>query len=282
MRMIEFFEILVNPDVPFLRLALAAGMLASFAFGIVGSFVVARKISYVAGGIAHSVLGGLGLGLFLQFRVGWKWMNPMYGAFLAAILAAFLIAYVSQRYRERADTVIGAVWSVGMAGGLLFMAKTPGYMDPMSFLFGNILLLTSGDLWMILILDAVILSMTLLYYNSLVAVSFDEEYARLRGINVELLNVFLLVMIALSVVLLIRVVGIVLVIALFTLPAAIAGKFVGKMWQMMAGAVLFCMFFTVAGLAAGFYFDLPAGPVIIVIAGIGYFLTLGAGTRKAG
>ena len=280
--MIEFIDTLLNPEVPFLRYALISGILASFAFGIVGSFVVARKISYIAGGIAHSILGGLGLGLFLQFRLGWGWMNPMYGAFLAAIIAALVIAHVSHRYQERADTVIGAVWSLGMAGGLLFMAKTPGYMDPMSFLFGNILLITVDDLWMIFILDLVILLITLLFYNSLVAVSFDEEYARLRGINVELLNIVLLVMIALSVVLLIRVVGIVLVIALFTLPAAIAGKFVGKMWQMMAGAVLTCMLFTILGLAAGFYFDLPAGPVIIVIAGIIYFLTINFGSRKSG
>lgn len=280
--MIDFFEALLNPEVPFLRYALISGILASFAFGVVGSFVVARKISYIAGGIAHSILGGLGLGLFLQFRLGWSWMNPMSGAFLAAIIAALVIAHVSHRYQERADTVIGAVWSLGMAGGLLFMAKTPGYMDPMSFLFGNILLITVNDLWMIFILDLVILLITLLFYNSLVAVSFDEEYARLRGINVELLNIVLLVMIALSVVLLIRVVGIVLVIALFTLPAAIAGKFVGKMWQMMAGAVLFCLFFTAAGLAAGFYFDLPAGPVIIVLAGIFYFLTINLGSRKSG
>ena len=278
--MTEFFEVLFNPDIPFLRLALTAGILASFAFGIVGSFVVARKISYIAGGIAHSIFGGLGLGMFLQLRLGWAWMNPLYGAFVAAIISALLIAFISRRFREREDTVIGAVWALGMAGGLLFMAKTPGYTDPMSFLFGNILLITVNDLWMVLILDIVIMVLSLLYYNSLVAVSFDEEYARLRGIGVEYQNVMLLILIALSVVLLIRVVGIVLVIALFTLPAAIAGKFAGKLWQMMMGAVLFCMLFVLIGVTLSFLFDLPAGPVIIVVAGIFYIAALAFGRGK--
>jgi len=270
--MAEFWAVLWNPDIAFLRLALAVGLMASIAFGVIGSYVVARRISYLAGAIAHSVLGGIGAALYLQKARGVVWLEPIYGALVAALLAALIIGLVSMYARQREDAVIGALWSIGMATGLLFIAKTPGYVEPMSYLFGNILLLTKADIWMVLGLDIIIVLAGVLFYNRFLAVCFDEEFARLRGIPVRLYYLVLLAMTALAIVLLVRVVGIVMVVALLTLPAAVASYFSRSLWQMMVFATICCMLFICSGLAASFSADLPAGPTIIVIAGFVYIL----------
>ncbi|MEJ2689308.1 MAG: metal ABC transporter permease [Deltaproteobacteria bacterium] len=270
--MADFFAALLQPEIPFLRLALAVGLLASVAFGIIGSYVVARRISYLAGAIAHSVLGGIGCALYLQKAKGYLWMEPVYGAVTAALLSALLIGLVSLYAKQREDTVIGAIWSIGMAVGLLFIAKTPGYVEPMSYLFGNILLLTSEDIWMVVGLDLIIVLAGVIFYHKLLAVCFDEEFARLRGIPVQVFYLLLLGMTALTIVLLVRVVGIVMVVALLTLPAAVASYFVRSLWQMMVLATVLCMLFIGSGLSISFNADLPAGPSIIMVAGVVYIL----------
>ena len=276
--MAEFIAALSDPDIPFLRYACLAGILASFAFGIVGSYVVARRITYIAGAIAHCVIGGIGAALYCRHAYGWVWCDPMYGATAAALLSALIIGLVSLYARQREDTVIGALWAVGMAIGLLFIARTPGYIDPMSYLFGNILMISSGDLWTILVLDMVIAGTGLAFYNRFVAICFDEEFARLRGVNVEFWYLLLLCLTALTVVLLISIVGIVMVIALLTLPAAVAGQFARRMGHMMMLAILFSMFFILAGLATSYQYDLPSGPVIILYGGAAY-LSVSLGKR---
>lgn len=276
----EFIAALVNPDIPFMRYALLVGLLASIAFGVIGSYVVVRRISYLAGAIAHCVLGGIGAGLYLQKVVGVTWFEPLYGALLAALFAALLIGLVSIYAKQREDTVIGALWAVGMAVGLLFIAKTPGYFDPMSYLFGNILLVSQNDLWLVAGLDIVVVGAGCCLYQRMLAVCFDEEYARIRGVNATAYYLLLLSLIALTVVLLVRVVGIVLVVALLTLPAAIAGQFSRTLWQMMSIATIFCALFVSSGLAVSYHFDLPSGPVIIVIAGLMYLILLAANQIK--
>jgi zinc transport system permease protein len=177
--------------------------------------------------------------------------------------------------REREDTIIGAVWAIGMAIGVLFIAVTPGYHeDLMSYLFGNILLIGAGDLWIMAALDVVVLVLALGLYPQLEAVCFDEEFARLRGLNVEAYVLILLVLTALTVVLLVSVVGIVLVIALLTLPAAIAGHFTTTLRGMMAVASILAVSFTTAGLAVSYSPDLPAGATTIVVAGAAYLSVL--------
>ena len=194
----------------FLRHALVAGALAGIACGVVGSYVVVRRITYIAGAIAHCVLAGLGIARWLKVVHGWP-VTPAQGAVVAAVAAALVIGIVSLRVREREDTIIGAVWAIGMAVGILFIAVTPGYHeDLMSYLFGNILLIGGGDLWAMAALDAVVLLLALGLYPQLEAVCFDEEFARLRGLNVEAYVLVLLVLTALTVVLLVSVVGIVL------------------------------------------------------------------------
>lgn len=272
--MTEFFNILLDPNIPFFRYALLTGVFASLPFGIIGTFVVVRRISYIAGAISHCVLGGIGLGLYLEKAMGVTWFGPMTGAVLAALLAAVILTLVSRHARQREDSVIGALWAVGMATGLLFIARTPGYVDPMSYLFGNILLVSKTDFLFVLALDVVVLGLVGIFYHKFLAVCFDEEFARLRGIPTAWIYLLLLCLTALTIVLLVRVVGIVMVIALLTLPAAAAGNFSRNIFQMMLLAVLFCAAFVVLGLGVSFGLDLPSGPIIIVIAAIVYLFSL--------
>lgn len=261
---------------PFLRYALLTGILASVACGIIGSYVVTKRITYIAGSIAHCVLGGLGAARYCQVVYGWEWFYPFYGAVAAALISAAIIGTVSMRTRQREDTVIGALWAIGMAVGILFIYKTPGYNeDLMSYLFGSILMVSPQDLWMIVCLDALVATAGILFYNQFLALCFDEEFARLRGINVEAHYLLLLCLTALTVVLLVSVVGIVMVIALLTLPAAIAGELTKKLWHMMALSAALTILFTASGLALSYGPDLPAGATTIVIAGGAYLLVVG-------
>lgn len=264
---------------PLLLYGVAAGLLASVACGVVGTYVVTRRIAVIAGSISHCVLGGLGAAWYLKAGLGWEFAHPMAGAVVAAILAAVIIGWVGQRAKERVDTVISAIWAVGMAVGLLFIAKTPGYdQDLMTYLFGDILLVSRGDLWLIAALDAVILGVCFLFFRQLQAVCFDEEFARTRGVPVAVFDYLLLILIALTVVLLISVVGLVLVIALLTLPVAIAGPFARRMGWLMAASAVLCAVFTLGGMALAYGPNLPTGATIIVLAAGAYLAVLLART----
>ena len=273
--MLEFLQALRDPDIAFLRYALTAGLLAGIAFGIIGSYVVVKRISYLAGAIAHCVLGGIGGALYLQQVHGLAWADPMLGALFAALAAALIIGLVSIYAREREDTVISALWVMGMAVGILLIAKTPGYTDPMSYLFGNILMISAADVWIILVLDCIIVTISIFFYNRLQAVCFDEEFARLRGLNSRILYLLLLGLTALTIVLLVRIVGIIMVVALLSLPAAIAGQFCGRLWQMMLVAAMLSMGCIAAGLYLSYSFDLPSGATIVLLAGSVYLACFG-------
>ena len=262
----------------FLQNALLTGILASVACGIIGTYIVVRRISYIADGIAHTVLGGMGAALYLQKVYHWQGVVPIHGALVAAIIAAVIIGLVSLRAKQREDTVISALWAVGMAVGIVFISRTPGYNeDLMGYLFGNILMVSSNDLWMLAGLDAVIVAIGLLFYNQFLAVCFDQEFARLRGVKVELFYLLLLGLAALTVVVLATVVGIVMVIALLTLPIGIAALFSTTMWRMMVISTILCAVFTTSGLVLSYGPDYPAGATTIIIAGAAY---LGAVTLK--
>ncbi|MGA2033826.1 MAG: metal ABC transporter permease [Thermoguttaceae bacterium] len=283
--MSEFFQALRDPDIAFFHDAFIVGILASVALGIIGTYVVTRRITYIAGAISHCVLGGIGAALYLRTVCGWAWCDPLYGAVASALLAAVLIGLVSLYARQREDSVIGALWSVGMAVGLLFFAKTPGYADPMSYLFGNILLVGREDLRLVVALDLLVAGLGIALYHKFLAVCFDEEFTELRGVRVKLHYLLLLCLTALTVVLLVRVVGIVMVIALLTLPAAVAGHFSRQLWQMMGLAILCCMAFITAGLGVSYHWDLPPGPSIIILAAGVYLavvLIRGAGRLRGG
>jgi zinc transport system permease protein len=265
----------------FLQHALIAGLLAGVVCGIIGSFVVVRRIATISGAIAHFVLAGLGAARWLQVVHDQQWADPMLGAVVAALVAAVVIGLVSLRAGEREDTAIGALWAIGMAVGILFIARTPGYNeDLMSYLFGNVLLVGADDLKLMALLDLVVIGCCVTLFARLQAVCFDEEFARVRGIRVELDYLLLLSLIALTVVLLVSVVGIVLVIALLTLPAAIAGRFTSTLAGMMGLAALLSMAFTSIGLAVSYGPDLPAGATTIAIAGLAYVAVIGIGALR--
>lgn len=279
----ELFHALTDPDIPFLRYAFIAGALSSASFGMVGAFVVTRRLTYIAGAIAHCVLGGVGAALYAQGALGWQWCTPMLGAVVSALLAALLIGNASARTREREDTIIGAMWAVGMAAGLLFLARTPGYADPMNYLFGNILLISRRDLWLIAGLDVLVAVLCLLFYNKFMAISFDPEFARLRGVRVQAYYLLLVCLVALTVVLLLNVVGLILVIALLTLPAASANRLTRHMPRIMLLATLFCLLFTQTGLALSYVLEFPSGPVVILVGAAVYLavtVLAGRGFRR--
>ncbi len=278
----EFIDALMHHS--FLQYALLTGLLASVACGIVGTYVVTRRITYIGGGIAHSILGGMGVAYFLSVAYRWNGLKPMYGAIIAALLAAIIIGLVSLKSRQREDTVISSIWAIGMAVGVIFISRTPGYnQDLMSYLFGNILMVTHSDLWLIAGLDALVIVIGILFYNQFTAVCFDEEFARVRGLNVSFYYLLLLCLTALTVVILVTVVGIVMVIALLTLPVAVAGHFTRTMWGTMILATILSIVFVVTGLAVSYGPNLPAGATVILIAGLAYLLVaVGAGIYRSG
>lgn len=257
------------------RNALFAALLTGVACGVVGTYVVTRRITYIAGAIAHSVLGGLGAAQYADRVLGWTWMDPLYGAFAAALLSAAIIGVAAQKGAEREDTVIGAVWAVGMAIGILFMYHTPGYsQDLFSYLFGDILMVTRPEVIFTAVLDVILVGAAVYFYRPMQAVCFDEEFAKLRNVRVNLYYGLMLAATAVTVVLLSMVVGLVLAIALLTLPAAIAGRFARSMAGMMVLAGLVCIGFNVLGLTVSYAADWPTGPTIIVLAGGAYFASL--------
>lgn len=260
--MTELYRLIVTH--PFIQHAVIAALLASIACGITGTFVVARRQSYLAGGIAHTVLGGLGVAVFLG-------IPPLAGALGAALGAALLIGWVSLRFTQHEDTVISALWSLGMATGIILLSLTPGYSrDLMSYLFGNILMVTRDGLLLLAGLDVVIVAVTALLLNQLTAVAFDREHASVRGLPADTVYLVSLSLTALTVVALMQVVGLILVIALLTLPAAAARRLTRSLRAMMIVAALLSLVFSITGLAAAFVLNLPAGASITVITGAGY------------
>ncbi len=272
----DFFQALADPDLSFLRNALFLGLIGSVPLGAVGTFVVARRISYLAAAIAHSVLGGIGAALYCREALGWAWVDPIFGALLVALVSAGLIGWVSLRAKQREDAVIGAIWVTGMAIGLLFLARTPGYVDPMGYLFGDILLVGVSDLWIAAAVGVLILIVLALWHRQILAVCFDSEFASIRGVRADLIYWLLLMLTALTVVVLVSLVGIVLVIALLTLPPAIAALRARSLWGMLTGAIVLNVLFVFVGLGISFEIDSPTGPSIILLAAGFYLVALAA------
>ncbi|MCL2179511.1 MAG: metal ABC transporter permease [Treponema sp.] len=263
----EFFSALFNLNFPFLRNALLAGLLSSVLFGVLGSVVVVRRISSLAGAVSHAVLGGIGMALYLSATVI-PGFPPIAGALIFAVIAALVIGLVSLKAKQREDTVINAIWVIGMSLGLLFMAKTPGYADPSTWLFGNILLISTTDLIMMAVLGVIVLVLAVRFYAQIEASSFDAEFAGTRGVPVNKIFILILVLTAVAIVLLQTSVGIVMVIAMLTLPAGCAAVFSRNLAAMMISSCVFAAFFSVCGLVSGWIFDLPVGAMTVIIAGI--------------
>jgi zinc transport system permease protein len=262
-------EILEALQFGFMRHALMAGLLVSIACGVVGAFVVIKRIVFLSGSIAHSAYGGIGLAYYFGG-------NPILGAILFSLLAATGMGLVQRKTRQRADTLIGVMWAIGMAVGIIFIDLSPGYKaDLMSYLFGSILAVPVQDLYLMAVLDGLILLLVALFYKELLSVSFDETFTAIRGVPVDIIYILLMGMIGLTVVMMMRVVGLIMVIALLTIPAAIAGQWVGELRRMMLVASGLGVFFTTTGLWLSYFLNLTSGATIILVAGVGYLISLG-------
>lgn len=253
----------------FMRNALAAGLLTAVICGIIGSLVVVNRLVFLAGGVAHSAYGGIGLSFFF----GWP---SMVGALGFSLFSAMIMAAVSIGAKHRADTIIGVMWAMGMASGILLLDATPGYnVDLMSYLFGSILSVPQSDLIGMAVVTLLILILVGHFFQDFLAMSYDEEFARIRGIPVRRLYFLLVGIVAVSVVMVVQVVGLILVISLLTIPPYIAEKYTKSLASMMALASILGMFFTTGGLWLSYVFDLTSGATIIFLAGTVFFLSLG-------
>ena len=261
---------------PFLIMALGAGLAASVSGGIIGAYVVTKRIVFISGSISHSVLGGMGLFLWLKRTYNLDFLSPLQGALLFAILSATLLGWVHLKYKEREDSIIAALWATGTSIGVIFITFTPGYnVELMNFLFGNILWATQSDLSTLLVLDAFVIGSTLLFYRKFQAICFDEKQAILQGLSVKTLYIFLLCLIALSIVVLIQVVGAILVISLLTMPAAATACFAKKLSTLMKTSVAASMLFSCIGIYAAYELNWPPGATITLVAALFYSLSLG-------
>ena len=251
----------------FMRNALLAALLASVACGVVGTYVVVKRIVFIAGGISHAAFGGIGLGYFLG-------VNPLWVVTPFSLAAALAIGLISRKSKTAEDTTIGVFWSLGMALGILFIGLAPGYApDLFSYLFGNILTVSLSDLYVLLVLDVVILVTVWLLHRQFQAIAFDEEYAAASGLPVMGLNLALLGLIALTVVILIRIVGIILVLALLTAPAAVAGLLTHDFKKRILYSVVLGNVFCFTGLFASYEMNVASGAVIVIVSVLSYLLT---------
>ena len=247
----------------FIQNAILAGILVSFASGIIGSLIVVNRMVFLAGGIAHTSYGGIGLAVYFGFPI-------FLGASIFACAAALLMAFITLKNRNRIDTFIGLIWAIGMAIGIILIDLTPGYnVDLMSYLFGSILAVSDQDLYFMGGLLFVIVVIMSVWYRDILAVSYDSEYANLRSINVPFFYTLILVLSALTVVVAIKVVGLILVIALLTIPIYIAEKLSNTLASMMVYAGVLSTFFTLLGLLLSYNYDLTSGATIIMVSGIG-------------
>ena len=243
----------------FMQRALIAAVLVSISCGVVGSYVVIKKIVSLSGAISHAAFGGVGLGYFLG-------VNPVLAAIPFSIISAISIGGVKQITNISEDTAIGILWSVGMAIGVIFINLTPGYApDLFSYLFGSILTVSNTDLYIMFVLDLVIIAIVFLFRREFLAVSFDEEFSNVVGLHALLVYMLLLALVALSVVVLIKVVGVILLIALFTIPAAISKQYTYNLRNLMILATILAIILTSLGLILSFIFNLASGATIVMV-----------------
>lgn len=260
---------------PLLIASLLASISASVISGIIGSYVVVKRIVFIAGSISHSILSGVGFAIWLDRTQGISWLSPLYGALMAGIVAAWIIGWTHLNYRQREDSVIAVLWSVGMAIGIIFISQTPGFnVELTNFLIGNIVWVSKTDLYTLFSVDLIVIMLIFCLHKRFLVICFDEDQARLQGIHIERFYFLLLTLISLSIVLLMQVVGIVLVMAMLTIPPVMANLFTHRLSIMMSVAILINIALCLAGHLIAFHLDWPIGATIGLLAGISYGIVL--------
>ena len=247
--------------------ALLAALFASITCGITGAYIVSRRIVFISGGITHASFGGIGIGYFFGF-------NPIVGAMIFSVLSALSIEYMSKKNNVREDSVIAILWSFGMAVGIIFIFLTPGYSaNLMSFLFGNILTVTKLNLVLLFILALLITGIFLVFFKTILFIAFDEQYARAVKLPVETINYLMITLVALTIVFNIKVVGIILVISLLTIPQTIANIFTKKFEIMIWLSIIIGFLGSISGLLLSYYLNVPSGAAIIFFLVILFFIS---------
>lgn len=260
----------------FMQHAVAISILGSIACGIIGTLVTVNRMSALAGSIAHASFGGLGL----AYLIG---IHPLIGATGFAVVSAVGIGVISSKSQKRSDTAMAALWATGMAAGLVFIRLSGTYSaDLMSWLFGSLLAVSKTDILLTGILDILILLVITGLYKEFLAVSYDREFSSLQGIPTGLIRGLFMVLTALTAVMLMKVTGLIMVIAMLTIPAAIAETFITSFRKMMILASILAALFSLGGLALAWILDLPPGAVIILLAAMGYFASLGIERIRTG
>jgi zinc transport system permease protein len=250
----------------FMQHALLAGVLVGIIAGIIGSLVVVNRMVFLAGGIAHAAYGGVGMAIYFSLPI-------FFGASLFSVAVALLLAKLSFDNRHQTDTMIGLIWAIGMAVGIILIELTPGYQsDFMSYLFGSIIAVSEADLWYMASLVVILALMLTFFYNDIVSISYDPNFAMLRGIPVKLFYTLLLILTSLAVVVAMRVVGLILVMALLTIPTFIADKLANSLLGMMIYSALLAIVFTLSGLIIAYYYDLSTGATIILVGAVSLLL----------
>ena len=245
-----------------------AGILISIAIAIIGSLIVINKAASITGSIAHGSFGGVGIGIYLG-------VNILLSTTIFTVFLALLLSFITLKFKHRQDSLIGVIWALGMSIGIIFISLTPGYhADLMSYLFGNILLIENQDLLMMGAVDLILLVSVILLYNRLLAMSYDREFMYLRGVNSNLLYTYFLILTALTIVMSVRAIGIILILALFTIPAIIAEKFTKKFYTMMILSGILAAVFIVSGILISANYDISPTPVIVIIASAALFLSM--------
>jgi zinc transport system permease protein len=241
----------------FFRNAFLAALFASITCGIIGTYIVSRRIVFISGGITHASFGGIGMGYYFGF-------DPILGAMIFGIMSALGVEFFTKKADLREDSAIAMLWSLGMAVGIIFIFLTPGYApNLMSYLFGNILTVSKADLIFLFLLSLIVIGFFVLFYRMILFVSFDEEYALTNNVPVRFFNAVLISLVALTIVLNIRVVGIILVISLLTIPQAIANLFTKQFHRMLIASIISGFIGSMAGLVLSYYYDIPSGAAII-------------------
>lgn len=269
----SFLETLFSHSI--LQYALIATLFASIANGVIGSFVVIRRLAFISGGISHSILGGIGFSVWLKSIFGISWLSPLCGALLAGWLSALILGWIHLNYREREDSIIASVWTVGMSLGIVFLATSNGpKIELGNYLIGNILWITPAELWLLGLLNLLILAIIFFKYKKLLTLCFDEKQASLQGVNTKALYQLLLLLIATTVVLIMQIVGAILVITMLIVPATLANLFTRSLPTMILLAILFNIAFSYLGIYTAFTFSLPTGATIALVAGLCYVVVL--------
>ncbi len=256
-------------DFEFFQNALIASLLVSIACGIIGVYVIINRLVFLSGAIAHGAYGGVGIAFFLGFE-------PLLGAGVFAILLAVIVGFISLKNTQNIDTIIGVIWALGMAIGIIFTDLTPGYnVDLMSYLFGGILGVSKNDIYAMGAICLVIVFTIIIFYRQLQAMSFDKEFAMLRGVKVNFLYFTLLILISLCIVISVRAVGLILVISLLTIPSYIAQIISKQLHFMIINSVLISILFCISGLFISYLTNISSGACIILISACSFFVVFG-------